>query len=106
MQRLYSIDTVTQQPGIKEAVLVKKVKDFELDADELCRVLKLLFAKNKKSEAEKIEALNDHTVRMTLKAPFAPFIMVTLCHGPGAIVCEAATEAAGGRFTTRPGSRT
>ena len=38
VQRLYSIDTVTQQPGIKDAVLVKKVKDFELDADELCRV--------------------------------------------------------------------
>src|SRR5690606_9690670 len=27
------------------------------------------------SRADKIEALDDHTVRMTLKAPFAPFIM-------------------------------
>ncbi|MEY8841495.1 ABC transporter substrate-binding protein, partial [Cribrihabitans sp. XS_ASV171] len=42
----------------------------------------------------------ERTGTLVLNKPFAPFIMVTLCHGPGAIVCEAATEAAGGRFTT------
>ncbi|MBY6122481.1 ABC transporter substrate-binding protein [Mameliella alba] len=49
---------------------------------------------------ETVEVTGELTGTLVLNKPFAPFIMVTLCHGPGAIVCEAATEAAGGRFTT------
>ncbi|SHI34406.1 ABC transporter substrate-binding protein [Wenxinia saemankumensis] len=49
---------------------------------------------------ETVEVTGERTGVLVLNKPFAPFIMVTLCHGPGAIVCEAATEAAGGRFTT------
>lgn len=50
---------------------------------------------------ETVEVTGELTGTLVLNKPFAPFIMVTLCHGPGAIVCEAATEAAGGRFTTQ-----
>ncbi len=49
---------------------------------------------------ETVEVTGDLTGTIVLNKPFSPFIMVTLCHGPGAIVCEKAVEAAGGRFTT------
>lgn len=49
---------------------------------------------------ETVEVTGERTGTIVLKAPFAPFIMVTLCHGPGAVVCEQAVEDAGGRFTT------
>ncbi|MEJ1992038.1 MAG: ABC transporter substrate-binding protein [Maritimibacter sp.] len=46
-----------------------------------------------------VEVTGELTGTLVLKQPFAPFFMVTLCHGPGAIVCEKAVEDAGGRFT-------
>ncbi|MCV2868870.1 ABC transporter substrate-binding protein [Defluviimonas sp. WL0002] len=49
---------------------------------------------------ETVEVTGDLTGTIVLNQAFAPFIMVTLCHGPGAIVCEKAVEDAGGRFTT------
>lgn len=49
---------------------------------------------------ETVDVTGDLTGTIVLNKPFAPFIMVTLCHGPGAIVCQKAVEAAGGRFTT------
>jgi len=48
-----------------------------------------------------VEVTGDHSGTIVLNKPFAPFIMVTLCHGPGAILCEKATEDAGGKFTTK-----
>jgi peptide/nickel transport system substrate-binding protein len=50
---------------------------------------------------ETVEVTGDLTGTIVLNKPFAPFIMVTLCHGPGAIVCEKAVEDAGGTFTTQ-----
>lgn len=47
-----------------------------------------------------VEVTGDRTGTIVLNKPFAPFFMVTLCHGPGAILCEKATEDAGGKFTT------
>lgn len=47
-----------------------------------------------------VEVTDDLNGTIVLNQPFAPFIMVTLCHGPGAVVCEKAVTAAGGKFTT------
>lgn len=47
-----------------------------------------------------VEVTGERTGTIVLNAPFAPFIMVTLCHGPGAILCEQAVTDAGGKFTT------
>jgi len=49
---------------------------------------------------DRVEVTGELTGTLVLNKPFAPFIMVTLCHGPGAIVCEQAVKDAGGRFTT------
>ncbi|WP_297769496.1 ABC transporter substrate-binding protein [uncultured Roseovarius sp.] len=49
---------------------------------------------------DRVEVTGELTGTLVLSSPFAPFIMVTLCHGPGAIVCEQAVKDAGGRFTT------
>ncbi|MFW5654607.1 MAG: ABC transporter substrate-binding protein [Roseicyclus sp.] len=49
---------------------------------------------------DRVEVTGELSGTLVLSEPFAPFIMVTLCHGPGAIVCEQAVEDAGGRFTT------
>ena len=46
-----------------------------------------------------VEVTGDLTGTIVLNKPFAPFFMVTLCHGPGAIVCEQAVKDAGGKFT-------
>lgn len=48
-----------------------------------------------------VEVTGERTGTLVLNAPFAPFIMITLCHGPGAIVCEAAVTEAGGRYTNQ-----
>lgn len=48
-----------------------------------------------------VEVTGDHSGTIVLNKPFAPFIMVTLCHGPGAVLCEKATEDVGGKFTTK-----
>lgn len=47
-----------------------------------------------------VEVTGDRTGTIVLKSAFAPFFMVTLCHGPGAILCEKAVAEAGGKFTT------
>jgi len=49
---------------------------------------------------DRVEVTGDLTGTIVLSKPFAPFLMVTLCHGPGAIVCEQAVKDAGGKFTT------
>lgn len=46
-----------------------------------------------------VEVTGERTGTIVLNTPFAPFIMITLCHGPGAIVCEQAVKDAGGKFT-------
>ncbi len=48
-----------------------------------------------------VEVTGDRTGTIVLKKPFAPFIMNTLCNGPGAILCEKAVKDAGGKFTTK-----
>ncbi len=48
-----------------------------------------------------VDVTGDRTGTIVLNKPFAPFFMVTLCHGPGAIVCEKAVTDAGGKFTTQ-----
>ncbi len=51
---------------------------------------------------EGVEVTGDLTGTIVLNQPFSPFIMITLCHGTGAILSEKATEEAGGTFTTEP----
>lgn len=48
-----------------------------------------------------VEVTGDLTGTLVLNKPFAPFFMVTLCHGPGAILSEKAMQAAGEKFTTQ-----
>lgn len=47
-----------------------------------------------------VEVTGDRAGTLVLNKPFAPFIMITLCHGPGAVLCEKAVTEAGGKFTT------
>jgi peptide/nickel transport system substrate-binding protein len=47
-----------------------------------------------------VEVHGDRIGTIVLNKPFAPFITVTLCHGPGAVLCEQAVKDAGGKFTT------
>lgn len=47
-----------------------------------------------------VEVTGEKSGTIVLNKPFAPFIMVTLCHGPGAVLCEQATKDVGGKFTT------
>ncbi|MCE8547908.1 peptide ABC transporter substrate-binding protein [Ruegeria pomeroyi] len=47
-----------------------------------------------------VEVTGDRTGTIVLNTPFAPFILVTLCHGTGAVLCEKAVTEAGGKFTT------
>ncbi|WP_157933034.1 ABC transporter substrate-binding protein [Roseovarius salinarum] len=47
-----------------------------------------------------VEVTGDRTGTIVLNKPFAPFIMVTLCHGPGAILSEKAMKDVGEKFTT------
>ncbi|HUF86689.1 MAG TPA: ABC transporter substrate-binding protein [Thermohalobaculum sp.] len=51
---------------------------------------------------EGVDVTGDLTGTIVLNKPFAPFIMITLCHGPGAVLCEKAVEEAGGQFTIDP----
>lgn len=46
-----------------------------------------------------VEVTGKKTGVIVLSRPFAPFIMITLCHGTGAILSEKAMERAGGKFT-------
>jgi len=48
-----------------------------------------------------VEVTGARTGTIVLSKPFAPFIMITLCHGPGAVLSEKAMADAGGRFTTQ-----
>jgi peptide/nickel transport system substrate-binding protein len=47
-----------------------------------------------------VEVTGDRTGTIVLNKPFSPFIMVTLCHGPGAILSEKAMKDVGEKFTT------
>lgn len=47
-----------------------------------------------------VEVTGERSGSIVLNKPFAPFIMITLCHGPGAVLCEQAVKDAGGKFTT------
>src|SRR6056297_1567695 len=47
-----------------------------------------------------VEVTGDRAGTIVLSKPFAPFIMITLCHGPGAVLSEKAMAEAGGKFTT------
>ncbi|MCM2563320.1 ABC transporter substrate-binding protein [Lutimaribacter sp. EGI FJ00015] len=48
-----------------------------------------------------VEVTGDRTGTIVLGKPFAPFIMITLCHGPGAVLSEKAMADVGDRFTTQ-----
>ncbi|WP_349368499.1 ABC transporter substrate-binding protein [Salinarimonas sp.] len=50
---------------------------------------------------ERVDVTGERSGTIVLSKPFAPFVMITLCHGPGAILSEKAVTEAGGRFTTR-----
>ncbi|WP_311946301.1 ABC transporter substrate-binding protein [Halomonas piscis] len=47
-----------------------------------------------------VEVTGERSGTIVLSRPFSPFMMITLCHGPGAILCEQAVKDAGGTFTT------
>ena len=47
-----------------------------------------------------VEVSGERSGTIVLSEPFAPFIIVTLCHGPGAILSEKAMKAVGERFST------
>src|SRR6056297_2642381 len=49
---------------------------------------------------ERVDVSDDRSGTIVLNKPFAPFIMTTLCHGPGAVLSEAAMKDVGERFTT------
>lgn len=48
---------------------------------------------------DKVEVTGAKSGTIVLGQPFAPFIMITLCHGPGAVLSEKAMEKAGGKYT-------
>ena len=48
---------------------------------------------------ESVEVTGERSGTIVLSKPFAPFMMITLCHGPGAILCEAAMKDVGEKFT-------
>jgi len=48
-----------------------------------------------------VEVTGERTGTIVLGEPFAPFIMITLCHGPGAVLCEQAMKDVGEKFTTK-----
>ncbi len=48
-----------------------------------------------------VEVTGERTGTIVLSKPFAPFIMITLCHGPGAILSEKAMADVGGKFTNK-----
>ncbi len=47
-----------------------------------------------------VEVTGERTGTIVLSQPFAPFIIVTLCHGTGAILSEKAMKEVGEKFTT------
>jgi peptide/nickel transport system substrate-binding protein len=49
---------------------------------------------------ERVDVTGERSGTLVLNEPFAPFIMITLCHGPAAILSEKAMGDVGGRFTT------
>ncbi len=49
---------------------------------------------------DRVDVTDERSGTIVLKEPFAPFIMVTLCHGPGAVLSEKAMKDVGERFTT------
>lgn len=49
---------------------------------------------------ERVDVTGTHSGTIVMNTPFAPFIATTLCGGPGIVLCKAAVEKAGGKFTT------
>ena len=47
-----------------------------------------------------VEVTGERTGVVVLSQPFAPFVMITLAHGPGVILSEAAMKEVGEKFTT------
>ncbi len=56
--------------------------------------------KDKWKPLDHVEIKDKYNGAIVLKEPFAPLFVTTLCDGPGSIICKAATEKAGGKFTT------
>lgn len=49
---------------------------------------------------DRVDVADRYSGTIVLKEPFTPLFLTTLCDGAGSIVCKAAVEKAGGRFTT------
>ena len=49
---------------------------------------------------DRVDITDKYSGTLVLSQPFAPFIMLGLAAGPSAILCKAAMEKAGGKFTT------
>ncbi|MEQ8603241.1 MAG: ABC transporter substrate-binding protein [Marivibrio sp.] len=49
---------------------------------------------------ERVDVTGERSGTIVLNKPFAPFIVITLCHGPGAVLSEKAMMAVGEKFTT------
>ncbi|MGG7645020.1 ABC transporter substrate-binding protein [Rhodovulum sp. YNF3179] len=49
---------------------------------------------------DRVDVTGARTGTIVLNKPFAPFIMITLCHGPGAVLSEKAMKDVGEKFTT------
>lgn len=69
--------------------------------------VKYSFERMKKSDwsgyydaMDHVEVTGERTGTIVLSQPFAPFIVVTLCHGTGAILSEKAMKEVGEKFTT------
>ncbi len=56
--------------------------------------------KDKWSALQEVQVTGTHSGVIVLSRPSIPIWFTTLCDGTGSIVCKAATEAVGGRFTT------
>src|SRR3546814_10667454 len=56
--------------------------------------------KDKWSALQEVQVTGTHSGVIVLSRPAIPIWFTTLCDGTGSIVCKAATEAVGGRFTT------
>jgi peptide/nickel transport system substrate-binding protein len=50
---------------------------------------------------ERVDVKDKLSGTLVLKQPFVPIWLNTLCGGTGTIMCKAATEAAGGKYTTQ-----
>ena len=55
--------------------------------------------KDKWAALDRVDVTDKYSGTIVLKEAFSPLFFTTICDGPGSILCKAAVEKAGGRFT-------